>query len=147
MDIRVMRPSDYDYVYALWMTCNGMGLNDVDDSRESIEAFLERNPTTCLVAEEEGKIVGVIVVGFDGRRAHVYHAAVHPNVRRHGIGRALVDAAVEALRDMGVSKLCLVVFADNETGNGFWEHLGFHARTDLTYRDKALVELVRYDQS
>lgn len=46
---------------------------------------------------------------------------------------------------MGVSKLSLVVFARNEAGNSFWEHLGFHARTDLTYRDRVLVELFRTD--
>ena len=145
MDIRKMEVGDYDKVLALWMSCKGMGLNDVDDSREGISSFVERNPTTCFVAQEEGEIVGVILVGFDGRRAYVYHAAVHPSRRGLGIGRALVESVVDALAEMGASKLSLVVFARNEAGNAFWEHLGFHARTDLTYRDKALVELVRTD--
>lgn len=145
MDIRKMGESDYDGAFALWMSCKGMGLNDVDDSREGISSFIERNPTTCLVAQEEGEIVGVILVGFDGRRAYVYHTAVHPNRRGLGIGRALVESVIDALAEMGVSKLSLVVFVRNEAGNAFWEHLGFYARTDLTYRDRALVELVRTD--
>ena len=145
MDIRKMEEGDYDKVLALWMSCKGMGLNDVDDSREGISSVIERNPTTCLVAQEEGEIVGVILVGFDGRRAYVYHTAVHPSRRGLGIGRTLVESVIDVLAEMGVSKLSLVVFAHNEAGNAFWEHLGFHARTDLTYRDKALVELVRTD--
>ena len=145
MVIRKMREDDYDEVLALWLSCKGMGLNDVDDSREGISSFIERNPTTCLVAQEEDEMVGVILVGFDGRRAYVYHAAVHPSKRGLGIGRALVESVVDELAGMGVSKLSLVVFAHNEAGNAFWEHLGFHARTDLAYRDKPLVELVRTD--
>jgi hypothetical protein len=38
-----------------------------------------------------------------------------------------------------------VVFERNEGGNAFWEHLGFTARSDLNYRNKALVELERID--
>lgn len=36
MNIRVMTVADYDAVYALWLSCKGMGLNDVDDSREDL---------------------------------------------------------------------------------------------------------------
>ena len=54
-----------------------------------------------------------------------------------------MDETNTALTAMGVSKLSLVAFVRNEVGNAFWEHLGFHVRTDLIYRDRALVELVR----
>jgi len=42
MKIRLMTIEDYDAVYALWMSCKGMGLNDVDDSREGIDKYLQR---------------------------------------------------------------------------------------------------------
>ena len=145
MQIRKMVERDYDAVLALWTSCKGMGLNDVDDSFEGIRSLIARNPTTCLVAQEEGEIVGSILVGYDGRRAHIYHTAVHPGRRCLGIGRALVESAIDALAELGASKASLVVFTHNEAGNAFWEHLGFHARTDLTYRDRALVKLVRRD--
>lgn len=38
MRIRAMLPSDYDLVYALWMSCKNMGFNNVDDSREELRA-------------------------------------------------------------------------------------------------------------
>lgn len=143
--IRQMRLDDYNSVYALWLSCRGMGLNSVDDSREGIARYLARNPNTCFVAEEEGKILGVIMAGHDGRRGYIYHAAVSPDARGAGTGRQLAGAALDALRTEGISKAALVAFTSNEEGNAFWEKLGFEARHDLTYRSRALVEMVRQD--
>lgn len=145
MHIRNMALTDYDAVYALWLSCKGMGLNSVDDSREGIARYLARNPGTCFVAEEEGKILGVIMAGHDGRRGFIYHAAVTPQQRGAGIGRLLAERALEALRAEGISKAALVAFTRNEMGNAFWEKLGFEARCDLTYRSCALVDMVRQD--
>jgi Acetyltransferases len=140
-----MTIEDYDGVYRLWSTTPGMGLNDVDDSRDGVERFLVRNPLTCFVAEQDGDITGAIMSGHDGRRGVIYHTAVAADRQRKGIGSALVRAALDALNREGISKVLLVVFARNEKGNAFWERLGFTARTDLVYRDKALRELVRTD--
>lgn len=145
MKIRKIRPADYSSLLKLWLSCRGMGLNKRDDSREEVERFLERNPGTCFAAEEGGRIVGAVMAGNDGRRGYIYHTAVLPGCRGRGIGRALVDAAVESLREMGISKTALVVFARNEAGNAFWEKIGFHVRDDLVYRDLALAEMKRRD--
>ena len=66
--IRKMVIDDYDSVYDLWMSCVGMGLNNLDDSKDGIAKFLNRNPETCFVAEKGQKLVGVILAGSDGRR-------------------------------------------------------------------------------
>ena len=145
MNIREMRHTDYPAVYELWMACAGMGLNNLDDSPAGIAAFLERNPRTCLVAEESGEILGVILVGSDGRRGYIYHTAVRPDRRRQGIARTLVDRALEALSSLGIHKAALVVFARNRTGNDFWERIGFTVREDLVYRNRALTEMTRID--
>ncbi len=145
MNIRLMGPADYDRVYALWLSCKGMGLNDVDDSREGIGRYLARNPQTCFVAEEEGCIIGVILSGHDGRRGFIHHTAVSPDCRCRGIGKTLVERALAALAGQGITKVALVVFARNQTGNGFWEKMGFSAREDLVYRNRALVVLRRMD--
>ena len=144
MQIRPMTIADYDAVYSLWMSCSGMGLNDVDDSRQGIDAFLSRNPTTCFVAETDA-LIGVIMAGHDGRRGYIYHTAVHPHYRGQQIGRALVDASLKALEEQGIAKVALVVFDRNTSGNAFWEQLGFTVRDDLVYRNKALTEIVRID--
>ena len=140
-----MTIEDYDKVYSLWLSCKGMGLNDLDDSREGIARFLQRNPDTCFIAEESVDIVGVIIAGNDGRRGYIYHTAVSPDHQRKGIGSALVEAAVEALKNEGITKAALLVFARNETGNAFWEKQGFEKRADVYYRNKHLAETTRID--
>ena len=90
MKIRTMTIEDYDGVYELWMTIKGFGIRSIDDSRIGVDRFLKRNPTTSVVAEEDGKVVGSILCGHDGRRGCLYHVCVHEKYRRHGIGKAMV---------------------------------------------------------
>lgn len=66
--IRVMTIEDYDEVYKLWKKIRGFGIRSIDDSKEGVERFLRRNPTTSFVAVKEGKIVGSILCGHDGRQ-------------------------------------------------------------------------------
>ena len=143
--IRVMTIDDYEKVYALWMSCKNMGFNDVDDSREGIAKYLKRNPSTCFIAEKGESVVGVILSGHDGRRGFIHHMAVAEDCRRQHIATDLLEHAVSALKAEGINKIALLVFNRNEAGNAFWESQGFTARTDITYRNKALVELIRID--
>ena len=145
MQIRKMTIDDYDSLYELWIHTPGMGLNDVDDSREGISRYLERNPKTCFVAEENGRLLGGILSGHDGRRGYIYHTAVAAGEQGRGIGRALAGAAVEALRREGVSKVVLVAFKRNKGGNLFWEKCGFTERTDLVHRNRELKKMERID--
>jgi len=141
MTIRLMSIDDYDNVYALWLNTPGIGLNDVDDSREGISKYLARNPDTCFVAEKDSTLIGVILAGHDGRRGYIHHMAVAQHEQRHGIGAALVKAAMSALKQAGIHKVALVVFSKNEKENAFWEKQGFTARNDLIYRNKAMTEV------
>lgn len=145
MMIRKMTADDYGGVYGLWMNTKGMGLNDLDDSYEGICRFLDRNPGTCFVAEEDGEIIGAVISGHDGRRGYIYHTAVAQERRRQGIGTELVKSVLSALEAEGINKCALVVFRENGSGNGFWEHTGFSERTDLVYRNKEIVKLTRFD--
>lgn len=145
MNIRKMTINDYDDIYALWLSCAGMGLNNLDDSREGIARFLARNPDTCFVAVDGEKIGGVIMAGNDGRRGFIYHTAVAPEYRNQGIGAKMVDRTMLALKDCGINKAALVVFERNQAGNGFWEKQGFTVREDLVYRNKSITEMVRID--
>ena len=140
-----MNISDYEQVYKLWMSCSGMGLNNLDDSKEGIERFLNRNPETCFVAETEQKIIGVIIVGNDGRRGYIYHTAVDPDYRNQGIATKLVNEVMKALKSLSINKVALVVFTKNSDGNAFWEKIGFTSREDLVYRNKAITEIIRID--
>lgn len=140
MQISKMTIEDYSDVYKLWISTKGMGLNNIDDSQEGIQKYLQRNPDTCFVARENGEVIGVVISGHDGRRGFIYHTSVKISERNKGVGKKLVGRALDALRKEGISKVALVVFNSNETGNGFWEKLGFMKRNDLTYRDKVISE-------
>ena len=144
--IRPMTLTDYDQLRALWLSTPGMGLNDLDDSREGIARFLARNPRTCFVATENGfDVTGAIMAGHDGRRGYIYHTCVRTDRQGEGVGRALVEAALDALKAEGIHKVALVVFDRNEKGNAFWEKQGFTTREDLIYRNRTLTEMVRMD--
>ena len=141
-----MAACHYDQLHALWLSTPGMGLNNLDDSREGVARFIARNPHTSFVATDKGfNVIGAIMCGHDGRRGYIYHACVRADRQGEGIGRALVEAALDALKAEGIHKVALVVFDRNEKGNAFWEKLGFTAREDLLYRNRALTELTRID--
>ena len=140
MNIRVMTIEDFDQVHALWMSIKGFGIRSVDDSKEGIERFLKRNPTTSVVAEEDGKIVGAILCGHDGRRGCLYHVCVRKGYRRHGVGKAMVVACMEALRKEEINKVTLIAFTKNDIGNAFWNKIGWTEREDLNYYDFTLNE-------
>ena len=145
MIYRLLTSADYDQLRALWLSTPGMGLNTTDDSREGVARFLARNPASCFAALDGDALVGVIMAGHDGRRGYIYHTAVRADLRGRGIGRALVERALDALRREGINKVALVAFTRNVQGNAFWARMGFEERRDLVYRNRALVELVRVD--
>jgi len=135
--------NDYEQVYSLWLNTPNMGLNNLDDSKDGIAKYLARNPDTCFVSEKDDKIIGAILSGHDGRRGYIHHTAVAQSEQRHGVGAALLNAAMTALEREEINKVALVVFCKNEKGNDFWEKQGFTARTDLVYRNKAIADLTR----
>ena len=138
--IRVMTLEDYDEVYALWMGIHGFGIRSIDDSKEGVARFLKRNPTTSVVAEKDGRIVGSILCGHDGRRGCLYHVCVDEDYRRHGIGKRMVVFAMKALKEEKINKVSLIAFTENDIGNAFWNTIGWTERLDLNYYDFTLNE-------
>lgn len=140
MHITRMKPKHYKEVYLLWSNTPGMGLNAVDDSEQGIKKYIKRNPKTCFIAKDGEKIVGALLSGHDGRRGYIHHTAVDCAYRHKGIGTALVNSAIKALRNEGIQKAALVVFRDNEHGNAFWDKMSFAKRDDLFYRNRFTSE-------
>lgn len=138
--IREMKIEDYDEVRALWMGIRGFAIRSIDDSREGVEVFLKRNPTTSAVAVEDGKVVGSILCGHDGRRGCLYHVCVKEEYRLRGIGKQMVVFCMEALRKEKINKVSLIAFTENDIGNAFWKEIGWTRRNDLNYYDFALNE-------
>ncbi|WP_455618262.1 GNAT family N-acetyltransferase [Eisenbergiella sp.] len=136
--VRTMNIDDYDEVSRLWHKIKGFSIRSIDDSREGVERFLQRNPETSVVAVEDSKIVGAILCGHDGRRGCMYHVCVDPEYRMRGIGKSMVVFAMNALKKEHISKVSLIAFTQNDVGNTFWRCIGWTKREDLNYYDFVL---------
>ena len=136
--IRAMEIADYEKVHDLWMSIKGFVIRSIDDSKEGVERFLQRNPGISVVAEEDGKSVGAILCGHDGRRGGLYHVCVAEDYRLRGIGKEMVVYCMEALRKEKISKVSLIAFTENDIGNAFWKEIGWKQRLDLNYYDFTL---------
>jgi len=143
MQIRKMLFSDYDRVYDLWLNTPGLGLKSIDDSEAGIEKYLLRNPNTCFVTENDGKIIGTILSGHDGRRGLIYHLAVKDCERGQGVGSTLLEYALEALKNEGITKVYIMAFKNNIAGNAFWEKRGFIIPNESLYRAKEIIPIER----
>ncbi|MBE5969652.1 MAG: GNAT family N-acetyltransferase [Lachnospiraceae bacterium] len=129
--VRTMTINDYENVEKLWKKIKGFVIRSIDDSKDGIERFLKRNPTTCVVAEEEGRIVGSILCGHDGRKGCMYHVCVDPDFRRKGIGKSMVLFAIEKLQEEKINDVSIIAFTANDIGNAFWKKLGWELRRDI----------------
>ena len=136
--LRCMKIEDYEAVKELWLTIKGFAIRSIDDSYEGVKRFLERNPSTSVVAEYKGNIVGAILCGHDGRRGCLYHVCVHEKFRRRGIGRAMVVFCINALEAENISNVSLIAFTSNDIGNAFWNEIGWRRRQDLNNYDLVL---------
>lgn len=136
--VREMKIEDYDEVYALWSGIHGFAIRSIDDSKEGITRFLRRNPTTSVVAVEKDHVVGAILCGHDGRSACLYHVCVHEGHRKKGIGEAMVQYCLKALKEEQINKVNLLAFKKNELGNEFWQGMDWKLRDDVNYYEAVL---------
>lgn len=136
--IRVMTIEDYEGVRALWLSIKGFAIRSIDDSKEGVTRFLNRNPGTSVVAVEDGRVVGAILCGHDGRRGCLYHVCVAKEYRLRGIGKEMVVHCMEALKKEKINKVSLIAFTANDIGNAFWRQIGWTKREDLNYYDFTL---------
>jgi ribosomal protein S18 acetylase RimI-like enzyme len=129
--IREFTMTDYPAAYALWSRTEGVGLSQADEP-QNVARFLARNPGLSFVAEEDGRIVGAVLCGNDGRRGFLHHLAVEKTCRRSGVGRRLVEHCLDALAGAGLHKCHLFVLNENIEGQRFWKRIGWEERTTLT---------------
>jgi ribosomal protein S18 acetylase RimI-like enzyme len=132
MDVHIeeMTLDDYDQVAALWRASASIELSDTD-SREGVARFLGRNPGLSLVARVDGRVVGAVLCGHDGRRGYIDQLVVAQDCRRQGIGRSMVARCLYNLMRQGIRRLYLFVFDDNDDAVAFWRQLGWSPRVEM----------------
>jgi N-acetylglutamate synthase len=128
--ISVMNIKDYTEAYDLWKASEGIGLSDAD-THQAIQRYLKRNPGMSFVARVNGKLVGAVLSGTDGRRGYLHHLAVAKPYRKLGVGRQLVEHCMNALEKAGITRCHIFVYRENKTGKIFWEQTGWFERNDL----------------
>ncbi len=112
---------------ALW-GASGPGVRvGRSDSPEEIQKKLARDPDLFLVAEEDHRLIGTVIGGFDGRRGMIYHLAVMQEYRQRGVGAALMEEVERRLQKKGCLKAYLLLLPGNEEAAAFYEHRGWGA--------------------
>lgn len=139
MEISKMNIEDYEEIISLWQSIEGVVIHDDSDSKTITKLYLQRNPGLSFVAHDNGKLVGAVLCGHEGRRGYLNHLAVAKNYRNCGIGTALVDKVIDKLRMIGIRKCIGFVLVDNTDGSGFWKHLGWSEQEDLKVFSKSIT--------
>lgn len=132
MRIRGFALDDHDAAAELWRASDHMSA----PPREELERVLAQAPELVLVAEDDGRLVGVVVGTDDGRRGWIFRLAVSPDRRREGIGDALVAEVERRLVDRGAVHIRLLVVGANEQARRFWEASGYEPFEDVVMYSK-----------
>ncbi|MEV8369665.1 GNAT family acetyltransferase [Microbacterium sp. NPDC064584] len=134
--IRAFTLRDTESVIALWQAT---GLTrSWNNPHLDIQRKMTVQPELFLVAVDGHDIIGSVMAGYDGHRGWLYYLASDPQRRGQGIGRALVEAAEEALLEMGCPKVQLMVRPGNDEALGFYDSLGYE-RFSTTTTGKRLI--------
>lgn len=120
--IRSCRPEECATVLDLWKRAEVIPSRT--DELEELERLAGEHTDSFLVAELDGRIVGTVFANWDGWRGHIYRLAVAPELRRKGIGRALLQEAEARLRAKGARRISVLVAHTDERATSFWNALG-----------------------
>ena len=129
--IAPIEDTDIAAVIALWQRCDLT--RPWNDPAADIAMARRGTNATVLVGRDGGDIVASVLVGHDGHRGWVYYVSVDPNRRGKGYGRAIMDAAEDWLRGLGIEKLQLMVRADNAKVQAFYETLDYQEQARVIY--------------
>lgn len=132
--VRSMKESDLEKALELWRLSFNAGFSTNFDTKESLIKYLNRNPELSSVAcTKDGKIVGALMCGHDGRRGSIYHTAVNKEYRKKGIGRRMEERSLEELRKIGIKTGFLFINTKNPGSEEFWSSIGWSVISNIKY--------------
>lgn len=129
--IRCGRREDIQELLEFWAEA-GENHGRPADRAALVESLLSRDPESLIVAESGGSVVGTVIAGWDGWRAHLYRLAVDPGHRGRGIARLLMEHAEARLRALGAVRFDAMVLTGNVTGGAAWQAMGYQPQDDWT---------------
>jgi ribosomal protein S18 acetylase RimI-like enzyme len=136
VQIREFQMNDYNEVLELWKEA-GLVIRPGDDL-SGVRMKMLRDPDLFLLAQLEGKVVGCIIGGWDGRRGWVYHLAVKPSHQRQGIATALLSEVEKRLVEKGAKKINAQIYESNVKSLKFFKTRGYEIHPNLVMVGKHL---------
>ena len=143
--IRDFLPADTDAVVQLWHSC---GLTRPwNDPHKDIERkaadqngafWVASTPCPDPLTKDGGKIIGTVMIGYDGHRGSINYLAVSPTHQSKGLGAAIMQAAEAFLIRRECPKVSLCVRRENHAVLSFYDRLGYQA-DDIIFLGKRLI--------
>lgn len=130
---RPIRPDDYPAIVALWEAADLPTRPHGRDAREAFLRQLEHYPTTYLLAETDGRVVGAILGTHDQRKGWINRLAVHPDYRRRGLALRLVEVCEKALHELGIGIIAALVERENSESAEFFRSAGYVTDVPVHY--------------
>jgi putative acetyltransferase len=127
-------------VIELWEETEGLILTPTDNALD-LDTYFCHNPGMSHVSIREGKIVGAVLCGHDGRRGYLHHLAVDASCRNQGIGRTLVNACLSKLREVGIRQCNLFVIDNHANGRAFWMNDKWEEWPNIRLMSKKIDEM------
>ncbi len=139
MIIREYLEIDQSAVINLWEKC-GL-IVPWNNALLDIKRKLNVNRELFLVGVGEGKVIATVMGGYDGHRGWINYLAVHPDQRRYGFGREIMEAVEHLLKKMGCPKIQLQVRASNKDVISFYQSLGYKDDNVISLGKRLIVDL------
>ena len=127
--IEDLKPAEIEAAVALWEACDLT--RPWNDPRADIRRAFEGATSTILAHRQDGRLVATVMVGADGHRGWVYYLAVAPDLRKRGLGEAMMRAAEDWVAARGMPKMQLMVRTENAAAAGFYHAIGYETEDRL----------------
>ena len=119
LTVRACRMDECPQVLELWKSAEA--IPRPTDTLPDLQRMVREHPDTLLVGEEDGRLIGTVIAGWDGWRGGIYRLAVRPECRRRGVAQALVAEAERRLVARGARRLNAMVARDEVQARAFWD--------------------------
>ena len=137
MILRTLTMNDYTAMIKLWETAGLPFKPRGRDGREAIARQMRENPDFFIgVFDENGKLLGVVVLSCDGRKGWINRLAVHPEYRRRGVAKTLIAEGEKVLRKRGMLIFCALIEDYNEVSKSLFRKCGYVEHRDIIYFSK-----------
>jgi ribosomal protein S18 acetylase RimI-like enzyme len=136
-NIRIYSERDREQVLALWQECDL--IHPKNDPQKDLDRKKGFGEELFLVIEEREKIIGTVMGGYDGHRGIINYLGVHPSFRRQGLGKMLLQAVEQKLKDLGCPQVNLLVWSNNSEVLKFYKKTQYSEANDIVLLRKRLI--------